>query len=83
VLEDPEKHLFICENIWEEKQIKHEDTKLAQLSITIRDHALFWYMSLVANNPPGTTRKIVDIKKLLINEFQKPTKTRRICLGDR
>jgi hypothetical protein len=29
-------------------------------------------MSLVANSPPGTTRTIVDIKKPLINEFQKP-----------
>jgi hypothetical protein len=28
VLEDPEKHLFICENIWEEKHITDEDTKL-------------------------------------------------------
>ena len=26
--EDPEKHLFICEKIWEEKQITDEDTKL-------------------------------------------------------
>jgi hypothetical protein len=25
---DPEKHLFIYENIWEEKQITDEDTKL-------------------------------------------------------
>jgi hypothetical protein len=39
----------------------------------LRDHALDWYMSLVANSPPGTTRMIVDIKKLLINEFQKPS----------
>jgi hypothetical protein len=30
-------------------------------------------MSLATNNPPGTTRMIVDIKKLLINEFQKPS----------
>jgi hypothetical protein len=30
-------------------------------------------MSLVTNNPPGTTRMIVDVKKLLINEFQKPS----------
>jgi hypothetical protein len=29
VSEDPEKHLFICENIWEAKQITDEDTKLA------------------------------------------------------
>jgi hypothetical protein len=26
--EDPEKHLSICENIWEAKQITDEDTKL-------------------------------------------------------
>jgi hypothetical protein len=34
--EDPEKHLFICENIWEEKHITDEDTKLAQLDIMLR-----------------------------------------------
>ena len=70
--EDPEKHFFICEKIWEEKHITDEDTKLAHLSIMLRDRALDWYMSLVANSPPGTTRMIGDIKKLLINEFQKP-----------
>jgi hypothetical protein len=30
-------------------------------------------MSLATKNPPGTTRTIGDIKKLLINEFQKPS----------
>jgi hypothetical protein len=35
-LEDPKKHLFICE----EKQITNEDTKLTQLDITLRDRAL-------------------------------------------
>jgi hypothetical protein len=40
--EDPEKHLFIFEKIWEEKQITYEETKLAQLAITLRDHALDW-----------------------------------------
>jgi hypothetical protein len=69
VSEDPEKHLFICEKIWEENKITDEDTKLAQLAIMLRDCALDWYMSLAANSPPGTTRMIVDIKKLLINEF--------------
>jgi hypothetical protein len=38
--EDLEKHLFICANILEEKQITDEDTKLAQLAITLRYHAL-------------------------------------------
>jgi len=48
------------------------DTKLAQLSITLRDHALDWYMSLDVNSPPGETNTIEDMKKLLINKFQKP-----------
>jgi hypothetical protein len=71
VSEDPEKHLFICENIWEEKQIIDEDTKLVQLAITLRDHTLDFYMSLATNNPPGTTRVIGYVNKLLINEFHK------------
>jgi hypothetical protein len=41
------------------------------LSITLRDRTLDWYMSLVANIPLGTTKIVGDIKKLLINEFQK------------
>jgi hypothetical protein len=69
---DPKKHMFICENMWEAKQIIDEDTKLSHLDITLRDHSLDWYMSLATNNPPGTTKMITDIKKLLINEFQKP-----------
>jgi hypothetical protein len=65
--------LFIHEKIFEEKQSRKEDTKLAQLVITLRDHALDWYMSVATKNPPGTTKTIADIKKLLINEFQKPS----------
>jgi hypothetical protein len=38
--EDLEKHLVICENIWEEKKIIDEDTKLVWLSITLRYCAL-------------------------------------------
>jgi hypothetical protein len=70
--EDLENHLFICAKIWESKQITDEDTKIAQLAITLRDHALNWYMSLDTNNAPRMTRTLVDIKKLLINEFHKP-----------
>jgi hypothetical protein len=61
--------LFIYEKIWEAKKITDEDTKLVQLAIMLRDCALDWYMSLVVNNPPGTTRTIAVFKKLLINEF--------------
>jgi hypothetical protein len=69
--EDLEKHLFICENIWEEKKSTDEDTKLAQFAITLRDHELDWYMSLYENSAPGMTRTLTDIKNSLINEFQK------------
>jgi hypothetical protein len=45
---------------------------LAQLAITLRDRALDWYMSLDVNSPPGTTRTLAEVRRLLINEFQKP-----------
>jgi hypothetical protein len=44
---------------------------LRSLAITLRDCTLDWYMSLDVNNAPGMTRTLTDIKKLLINEFQK------------
>ena len=70
--EDPEKHLFICEKIWEAKQVTDEDTKVAQLAITFRDRALDWYMSLDVNNPQRAPKIVSEVKKLLINDFQKP-----------
>jgi hypothetical protein len=63
--------LLICAKIWEAKKITDEDTKLAQLVITLRDHAVDWYMSLDMNSSPRMTTTLVDIKKSLINEFQK------------
>jgi hypothetical protein len=65
--------MFICEKIWEAKHITNKDTKLEKLAITLRDRTLDWYMSLATNSLPWTTIMIGDIKKLLINEFQKPS----------
>jgi hypothetical protein len=67
--EDLKKNLFICKKIWEAKHIIDEDTKLAQLSITLIDHTMEWYMSLAEKMFPRTIRTIGDINKLLINEF--------------
>jgi hypothetical protein len=39
----------------------------------LRDHALDWYMILDTNSLLGTTRMIGDIKKILINELEKPS----------
>jgi hypothetical protein len=44
-----------------------------KLAITLRDHALDWYMSLDVNSPQGVPKTIADVKKLLVNEFQKPS----------
>jgi hypothetical protein len=63
--------LFICAKSWKEKQISDEYTKLTQLTITLRDRALEWYMKLDTNSALGMMRTLEDIKKLLINEFQK------------
>jgi hypothetical protein len=70
--EDPKNKLFIYEKIWEAKKITDEDTKLTQLVIMLRGHALDWCMSLYVNSPPVVTRTIADVKQLLINEFHKP-----------
>jgi hypothetical protein len=42
-----------------------------KLDIMLRDCALDWYMILDVNSPPGVTRTIANMKKLLINEFLK------------
>jgi len=39
----------------------------------LRDCALDWYMSLDMNSAPGIIKTMDDIKKLLINEFHKPS----------
>jgi hypothetical protein len=69
--EDPEKHLFIYKKIWEANHITYGDTKLAQLAIKLRDLGLDWYMQLDINSPPREKMTIADVKRLLINEFQK------------
>jgi hypothetical protein len=69
VFEDPKKHLFIYENIWEDNKITYEDTKLAQFAITFKDRAPDWYMSLIVNAPQGAPTTITYVNKELINEF--------------
>jgi hypothetical protein len=52
---DPEKNLFIYEKIWEENRSQMR-IQISQLAITLRDHALDWYMSLDVNNPHRSTK---------------------------
>jgi hypothetical protein len=45
--EDPDHHWFLCEAIWNIKNVTEEAVKRTHFSTTLRDHALSWYMKLV------------------------------------
>jgi hypothetical protein len=71
--EDPTKNLFIFENIWEAKHVMDEDRKVDQLTIIFRNRALEWFMSLSMKNLQGAPKTVANVKKELINEFQRPS----------
>ena len=43
-LEYPDKHCFLCDDVWTVRQIQDENIKKAQMITTLRGHALDWYM---------------------------------------
>jgi hypothetical protein len=45
--EDPNHHWFLCEDVWNIKNVTNEAVKRTQFSTTLRDRALSWYMNLV------------------------------------
>jgi hypothetical protein len=45
--EDPDQHWFLCEAIWNIKNIADKAVKRNQFSTTLRDRVLSWYMNLV------------------------------------
>jgi hypothetical protein len=67
--EDLEKHLFICENIWEAKKVTEKYTKVSQLEITFRYCTLYWYMGIAMNNSTRAPTTLAEVKRKLINEF--------------
>jgi hypothetical protein len=68
--EDHDQHQFLCEAIWNIKNITDEAVKRNQFSTTLRDHALSWYMKLVQGL--GQPKPLNEIKNALIVEFKKP-----------
>jgi hypothetical protein len=50
--EDPDQHWFLCEAVWSIKNITDKIVKQAQLSTTLRDRALSWYMKFVQGAAP-------------------------------
>jgi hypothetical protein len=45
--EDPDQHWFLCEAVWNIKNVTDEAIKRTQFSTTLRDRTLSWYMKLV------------------------------------
>jgi hypothetical protein len=60
------------ENIWEDKKIMDEDTKVSQVAITFTNHALDWFMILVVNIPQESPKSIAYARKTLDNKIQRP-----------
>ena len=75
--EDPEQHFFICEAVWNIKQVHNDDIKRAQLTTNFRDKALTWLMKFFAS--AEQPRTIQEIKDELKKEFKKP-KSKSQCI---
>jgi hypothetical protein len=67
---DPDQHWFLCEVVWNIKNVTYEAVKRTQFSTTLRDHTLSWYMKLVQGLVQPKT--LNEIKNALIAEFNKP-----------
>ena len=67
-LEDPQQHWFLCDAMWNVKQVTNDDIKMAQLTTTFRDRALNWFMKY----SNAQVRTLPEVKVVLIAEFKKP-----------
>jgi hypothetical protein len=75
-LEDPEQHWFVCEAVWNIKQVTDDTIKIAQLTATFRDRALTWFMKYNQQ-----VRTLAQIKTALVQEFKKP-KSESQCITE-
>lgn len=66
-LEDLEQHWFLCELVWNVKQVIDDDIKMAQLTTTFRDRALNQFMKY----SNGQNRTLAQVRYALIGEFKK------------
>ena len=65
-LEDPYHHWFLCEAMWNVKQVIGNDIKMVQLTTTFRDRALNWFMKY----SNGQARTLAEVKNALTAEFK-------------
>ena len=68
--EDTDQHFFMCEAVWNIKQVQNDDIKKAQVTTTFRDGALTWFMKFSTSMQQPKT--IQEIKDELKKELKKP-----------
>ena len=76
-LEDPNQHWFLCEAMWNVKQVTDNNVKMAQLTTTFRDKSLNWFMKYT----DGQTRTFAEEKVVLTAKFKKP-KSESQCITE-
>lgn len=47
--EDPRRHWFICERMWDAADVIDDDKKIAQFVGALRKRELTWYMKFTEN----------------------------------
>lgn len=67
-LEDLDQHWFLCEAVWNIKQLVDNDIKMVQLTTTFRYRVLNWFMKYTN----GQERTLADVKVAFTAEFKKP-----------
>jgi hypothetical protein len=68
--EDPEQHLFVCDTIWTVKNVQDEVTKIVQLAMTFRGHALLWYMKFQTTTPSRIVKKFGRDQTSIVKRIQ-------------
>ena len=77
--EDPDQHFFLCEAVWNIRQVQSDDIKRAQLTTTFRDRALTWFIKF--SSSAQQPRTIKEIKDELKKEFKNP-KSESQCIAE-
>jgi hypothetical protein len=77
--EYPDQHWFLCEDVWNIKNVTDEAVKRNQFSTALRNSALSWYMKLAQGL--AQPKPLNQIKNALIAEIKK-TKSESQCIID-
>jgi len=64
--EDPKRHWFMCDKLWDVADITDEDKHMAQFGDTLQHRSLTWFMNYTKNQ----NKKKLDIKYIFLLVFK-------------